>query len=162
MADRTTGARNALPRVFARHVTEREEIYGRVRGVTAVSPAAMDALVGYPYPANVRELKHIIEHAVSNVPDGSAQVNLADLPRNVATVCTLAAADDTLGPGDELEAARRRVERDLIVATLARHSGRVSVAARELGVSRSTLWRMTRKYGVGVDAFQRGPRSEGA
>jgi transcriptional regulator of acetoin/glycerol metabolism len=45
-------------------------------------------------------------------------------------------------------AARERAERDMIVATLARHHGEVSAAARELQISRTTMWRLMKKHGI--------------
>ena len=45
-------------------------------------------------------------------------------------------------------AARERAEREMIVATLARNNGEVSSAAREMQVSRTTMWRLMKKHGI--------------
>jgi transcriptional regulator of acetoin/glycerol metabolism len=45
-------------------------------------------------------------------------------------------------------AARERAEREMIVATLARNNGEVSAAAREMQVSRTTMWRLMKKHGI--------------
>ena len=45
-------------------------------------------------------------------------------------------------------AARERAEREMIVATLAKNNGEVSAAARELQVSRTTMWRLMKKHGI--------------
>jgi transcriptional regulator of acetoin/glycerol metabolism len=45
-------------------------------------------------------------------------------------------------------AARERAEREMIVATLARHRGEISATARELQVSRTTMWRLMKKHGI--------------
>ena len=47
-----------------------------------------------------------------------------------------------------MAAARERAEREMIVATLARHNGEISSAARELQVSRTTMWRLMKKHGI--------------
>ncbi len=49
-------------------------------------------------------------------------------------------------PEGSVAAARERAERDMIVATLARHHGEVSSAARELQISRTTMWRLMKKH----------------
>jgi transcriptional regulator of acetoin/glycerol metabolism len=45
-------------------------------------------------------------------------------------------------------AARERAERAMIVATLARNNGEVAASARELQVSRTTLWRLMKKHQI--------------
>jgi transcriptional regulator of acetoin/glycerol metabolism len=45
-------------------------------------------------------------------------------------------------------AARERAEREMIVATLAKNNGEVSAAAREMQVSRTTMWRLMKKHGI--------------
>jgi transcriptional regulator of acetoin/glycerol metabolism len=45
-------------------------------------------------------------------------------------------------------AARERAEREMIVATLARNHGEVASTARELQISRTTLWRLMKKHQI--------------
>jgi transcriptional regulator of acetoin/glycerol metabolism len=54
------------------------------------------------------------------------------------------AAPEAVGPLERSEA-------NAIRAALRRHDGRLGQAARELGVSRTTLWRKMRKYGLRAD-----------
>jgi transcriptional regulator of acetoin/glycerol metabolism len=49
-------------------------------------------------------------------------------------------------------AARERAEREMIVATLARHHGEISAAARELQISRTTMWRLMKKHAIPTQA----------
>ena len=109
-----------------------------VRGLT---PAAWAALLAYSYPGNVRQLQHVIQRAVA-VARGS-QLDADDLPEEVvAPRLPPMAAEGTVA------AARERAEREMILATLGRHHGEVSAAARELQVSRTTLWRLMKKHGI--------------
>src|SRR5918993_1436926 len=104
--------------------------YGNGR-VSACSPAGWDALLAYDYPGNVRQLQHIIQRAVA-VAQG-AVLETGDLSEEVlASRSAPAAGEGTVA------AARERGERDMLVATLARHHGEISSAARELQVSRTT------------------------
>ncbi len=119
------------------------ERVGPPAGVTGVSAAARAALVAYDYPGNVRQLEHVIQRAVA-VARG-AIVEPADLPEELfapAIDPNAAAADGSVA------AARERAEREMIVATLARNHGEVSASARELQVSRTTLWRLMKKHQI--------------
>jgi two-component system response regulator HydG len=116
------------------------EQYGR-DGVTC-SPAMWDALLTYDYPGNVRQLQHIVQRAVA-IAQGPV-LELADLSEEV-----LARRPAPPVVESTVTAARERAEREMIVATLARHHGEISAAARELQVSRTTMWRLMKKHGIG-------------
>jgi len=105
------------------------------RPVEAFTDPALSALRRYRWPGNVRELSHVVERAV------------------------LMARGATLGPADlHLDSAPVRqelppmtldaIEKEAIVAALARHDGNVATAADELGVSRSALYRRMEKFGL--------------
>jgi DNA-binding NtrC family response regulator len=116
-------------------------LYGAGR-VTGCAPAVWDALLAYDYPGNVRQLQHIVQRAVA-IAQGPI-LELGDMSEEVLVPRgTPAVAEGTVA------AARERAERDMIVATLARHHGEISSAARELQVSRTTMWRLMKKHGIG-------------
>ena len=70
----------------------------------------------------------------------------ADLPEELFAV---RAVDPERGAADgTVAAARERAEREMIVATLSRNNGEVSASARELQVSRTTLWRLMKKHQI--------------
>jgi two-component system, NtrC family, response regulator HydG len=116
---------------------------GRFGGgsVSASTPAATAALLAYTYPGNVRQLQHIIQRAVA-VARGTS-IDVDDLPEEVLAVRTPPAAQE-----GSVAAARERAEREMIVTTLARNNGEVSAAAREMQVSRTTMWRLMKKHGI--------------
>jgi transcriptional regulator with PAS, ATPase and Fis domain len=118
--------------------------FGPAAGVTDVTDAARAALLAYDYPGNVRQLEHVIQRAVA-VARGPV-LEPADLPEELfamrAVDPTAAAADGTVA------AARERAEREMIMATLARNNGEVAASARELQVSRTTLWRLMKKHQI--------------
>ena len=111
---------------------------GSVAGLTA---AATTALLAYSYPGNVRQLQHIIQRAVA-VARGPL-IDADDLPEEVLALRSQPPAQE-----GSVAAARERAEREMIVATLARNSGEVSAAAREMQVSRTTMWRLMKKHGI--------------
>jgi two-component system NtrC family response regulator len=111
-------------------------------GVNDCSPAVWGALLAYDYPGNVRQLQHIVQRAVA-IAQGPI-LDVGDLSEEVL-------APPPAPPVSEgtVTAARERAEREMIVATLARHHGEISSAARELQVSRTTMWRLMKKHGIG-------------
>ena len=115
--------------------------YGRSAGVTACSAAASAIFEAYDYPGNVRQLEHIVQRAVAISRGG--EIEPADLPEEML------AARPAAAPADGgVAAARERAEREMIVATLARNHGEVSATARELQISRTTLWRLMKKHQI--------------
>ena len=117
---------------------------GPPAGVTGLSDPARAALLAFDYPGNVRQLEHVIQRAVA-VAHGTV-VDVADLPEELfagpGVDPQTAAADGTVA------AARERAEREMIVSTLTRNQGEVSATARELQVSRTTLWRLMKKHQI--------------
>jgi DNA-binding NtrC family response regulator len=115
--------------------------YGRGSGVNRCSDAALDVLVAYAFPGNVRQLEHIVQRAVATARSSSIEVD--DLPEELLASSSAAAPSE-----GTVAAARDRAEREMILATLARHRGEISAAARELQVSRTTMWRLMKKHGI--------------
>jgi len=112
------------------------------RDVQEISPEAMQRLVEYDYPGNVRELSNFIERGVA-----LAQGNILDiehLPQSLGALTvrvfkpTMAATPATL-ESQEAEHIRHALE-------LA--DGNRSQAARMLGIDRVSLWRKLKKLGI--------------
>jgi two-component system response regulator AtoC len=118
--------------------------YGAEAGVSAFSDAARSVLLSYAYPGNVRQLEHVVQRAVA-IARGRA-IDLTDLPEELVEPRHpdphVVAADGSVA------AARERAEREMIVATLARNHGEVAATARELQISRTTLWRLMKKHQI--------------
>jgi two-component system, NtrC family, response regulator HydG len=112
--------------------------------VTGYSAAARAALLAYDYPGNVRQLEHIVQRAVAVSRD--SLIDPADLPEELFASRTVDA--QACAAEGSVAAARERAEREMIVATLAKHRGEIAAAARELQVSRTTLWRLMKKHKV--------------
>ncbi len=108
------------------------------RRVSGLSPDAADQLLRYSWPGNVRELGNAIERAVA-LCEGS-RVERDDLPEEVR------AAPPSLLPGDSprtLEA----MEREYILAVLARNGGNRARTAEQLAIGVATLYRKLKQYG---------------
>ncbi|MBA2603018.1 MAG: sigma-54-dependent Fis family transcriptional regulator [Acidobacteria bacterium] len=120
-----------------------EQFLARYGGgvITGCTRRAWDALLAFPYPGNVRELQHTIQRAVA-VARGP-YIEPEDLPEEIIAPRSAAPALE-----GSVAAARERAEREMILATLGRNSGEVSAAAREMQVSRTTMWRLMKKHGI--------------
>jgi len=125
-------------RLLVDHFLER---YGTGTGVEGCSEQAWTLLAAYDFPGNVRQLEHTIQRAVAIARGPRLEPD--DLPEEVVVRPPAVPA-----PEGTVAAARERADREMIVATLARHGGEISAAARELQVSRTTMWRLMKKYGI--------------
>jgi two-component system NtrC family response regulator len=113
---------------------------------------ALTAISHYPWPGNVRELQNRIQRAV--IMADSSCITCADLelPSSLnhdEIRCSVHAVSDGIRfRGGSLKGARETVERELVNDALIRASGNISVAAKELGISRPTFYELMHKLGV--------------
>ncbi|MHB9028001.1 MAG: sigma-54-dependent transcriptional regulator [Candidatus Latescibacterota bacterium] len=114
--------------------------------VTAITPEALDALIKYPFPGNVRELGNIIEQAV--VLSRGDTISARDLPQSVAGHTGAPICEGALGTN--LEDQVSALERASLELAMKEANGNKSAAARLLGVSERKVRYMVKKY-WGVD-----------
>ncbi len=111
--------------------------------ITGIDNEALEILTRYPWPGNVRELMNVIEYAFVVCREGT--ITAAHLPSHIRQPPP-AAGNDTI-PSPSPQAADRRRQ---ILAALERTGGHRGQAAALLGVSRVTLWKWMKKYGIGT------------
>ncbi|MEW6337058.1 MAG: sigma-54 interaction domain-containing protein [Acidobacteriota bacterium] len=128
-----------IPHLIQHFVRRFSTLQGR--RINGVSERAMAGLMAHTYPGNVRELENAIEHAF--VVCGGSVIELEDLPPHLASAAPRPAAADA-----RAMAPLAAAEAGTIRAALERHGGHRGAAARDLGVSRNTLWRKMRAYGI--------------
>ncbi len=104
-----------------------------------IQPVAFEHLKNYNWPGNIRELQHAIERAVIMNENGILQAS--DFPLGVSEP---AAGDDIHFDDYNLQ----RVEKTVIRKAIEKHHGNISHTARELGLTRSALYRRLEKYGL--------------
>ncbi|MDF0667349.1 MAG: sigma-54 dependent transcriptional regulator [Nitrospira sp.] len=107
--------------------------------IRSYTPQAVDVLRAYSWPGNVRELSNRVRRAVVMAEGMDITPYDLDLP-----VEKLQAVDSL----DSLRAAHRRIEMELLVKAISLHRGNLTRMARDLEVSRSTLYRKLRAYGL--------------
>jgi DNA-binding NtrC family response regulator len=106
-----------------------------IAGFEADARAALDA---HAWPGNVRELAHSVERAVLMADPAATTI----ASRNLGLQQSQRPATDT-APQSLDDAERRFIEK-----VLAQHGGDVRLAAQQLGMSRSALYRRLQQYGV--------------
>jgi DNA-binding NtrC family response regulator len=105
-----------------------------------LNPSAMAMLGSYDWPGNVRELQNVLASAMVSGPQRGI-IGSQVLPAHI-TRATAMTARSTLA------AARQEFEERYVRAALARSGGRAAAAARELGISRQGLRKLTTRLGL--------------
>jgi PAS domain S-box-containing protein len=109
-----------------------------------ISEAAMQILLNYSYPGNVRELENILEHALIICRDDT--IEPGHLPDYLLYRRTDRLKDRLPDfPSDDKAGLS---ERERLLATLRKHGWNRSKAAGEMGINRTTLWRKIKKFGL--------------
>jgi len=112
------------------------------RPVEEIAPEAMQRLVEYDYPGNVRELSNFIERGVA-LAQGNV-LGVEHLPQHLGKLTVRVFAPEMAAAPATLEAQ----EKAHILHALKLAGGNRSEAARMLGIDRVSLWRKLKKFGV--------------
>ncbi len=107
--------------------------------ISGYTSEAISAMRAHPWPGNVRELSNRVRRAV--VMAERQEIT----PHDLDFVSEERPTRDSL---DSLRAAHRRIEVELLVRAISLHHGNLTRMARDLEVSRSTLYRKLRAYGL--------------
>lgn len=100
---------------------------------------AIEKLLNHSFPGNVRELQYIIERAVIMADSNLLEAkDLIFSPIEVGTVQSDEHNETTLSA----------VEKNTILRVIEKHSGNITKAARELGLTRTALYRRLNKYDI--------------
>ena len=121
--------------------------------IRGVHPELIETLKAYDWPGNIRELRNEVRRAVI-FSRGGVLTSDALSPQVVEAVAKWQATTEhsSAQPGLAREVAQ--TERETIERMLRRHKFNRSAAARELGISRVTLYNKIRKYGIPLRVIQ--------
>lgn len=114
------------------------------KAIDNIAPQTMNVLLNYFYPGNIRELRNIIEHAFICIKDNTI------LPEHLP--------GELLREGERLNIATTQassldnVEKEWILRVLEETGWRYAETARRLGISRTTLWRRVKSFGIEDDS----------
>lgn len=139
---RLGGARFQLPPLRER--TDRLALINRILeeesalcgGAVQLSGAALECLLGYHWPGNVRQLRHVLRYACA-VCEASV-IQLDHLPESLhGEQTTASAGEPSASP-----------ERQALLDALVRHRWKPTPTAQALGISRATLYRRVHQHGI--------------
>jgi transcriptional regulator of acetoin/glycerol metabolism len=129
----------------------------------ALDEAALKQLLDYPWPGNIRQLKNVLRVAIALCND--AIVRLADLPPQITNWTPeegcrskVETESDMLveatypsiesEPTEDASNMLESAEREALLLALASHCWNITDTAASLGISRATLYRKLKKYGL--------------
>jgi len=112
--------------------------------IRSLAPAALQALVDYDFPGNVRELENLLERAF--VLCHGERIELRHLPEEIVAGRASPGAPALPAAAAATEPSTPEARR--ILEALERHRWNRTEAARSLGMGRNTLWRRMRALGL--------------
>jgi DNA-binding NtrC family response regulator len=125
--------------LLARHFTRIYADKYLKKGVV-LSASAIDKLQMHNFPGNVRELQYIIERAVIMTDTG-------DLQAQDLIFSPIETSSGEIKPS-RVEANLSEIEKNTILRVIDKYSGNISKAAKELGLTRTALYRRLNKYDI--------------
>ncbi len=144
--------------MLSEHFLEDLRRSDRDAAITArsMSDDALDVLLGHDWPGNVRELRNVLERAAT-FADGD-EIQVADLPADMTGKGGYRTAGSVMSDTarlrmpfkDAKELLLSSFEREYVVELLHKHGMNISAAAREAGLDRRHIYRLIRKYEIGL------------
>ena len=107
------------------------------------APAAVQTLLAYSWPGNIRELENKVQRAVIMAQRKVIEPSDLDLE-------TIETSDERPG----LKDARNRTERQMLVDALIKHRGNISQAATEVAISRPTFHSLLTKHHIDAKTYR--------
>lgn len=109
-----------------------------LKNVAGFDDDAQEKLIEYHYPGNVRELQYAVERAVIMSDGNILKANdIIFSPLESAAVVE-----------EEINTDLRAVEKNTILRVIEKHNGNITKAAKELGITRTALYRRLNKYDI--------------
>ncbi|HWF85964.1 MAG TPA: sigma 54-interacting transcriptional regulator [Vicinamibacterales bacterium] len=135
----------ALANYFLREICAAQRVPPKT-----LSRAALSLIAALPWRGNAAELHSLIESIVTSLAGGRG-ISLDDVLAHVQLDGGAAKAPN----GGTLRQARSRFEREYIASVLEHHHGRISEAAKALGIQRTNLYRKMRSLRLSPDRGRR-------
>ena len=128
-----------LIQFFIEKYTVREE-----KTVNSMSSDAIELMMAYHWPGNIRELENAIERAIVLVTTSEIVAN--ELPANVQVIGERRVVDTSKTLNSWIE----NLEEEALRKALLECEVNVSLTARKLGIGRPTIYRKAKKYGLTI------------
>ena len=127
-----------------------------------ISPEAMESIVSYTWPGNVRQLRALCERWV--IIAGGREVTLDMLPPDMGSrhggadpdAATMLAIDESIPMKAAVERATNQLERTYLHRLLKGHQGHLRRTAEAAGITRRTLYTKMKTYGLDANDYRNG------
>ena len=117
-----------------------------------ISSIALQMIMAYPWPGNIRELKNVIESAAVIAEDGF--IEPAQLPGSITGAFNTRSNEISLPVNLSLDERMNEIEKSIIIEAL-RKTGGVQVRATELlGINQRSLWHRIKKHKIDVKSLK--------
>jgi transcriptional regulator with PAS, ATPase and Fis domain len=118
----------------------------------AISSVALQMLMTYAWPGNIRELKNTIESAAVIAEDG--YIEPAQLSGKITGIFQQQPAEFKIPTNSPLDERLKEIEKGIIIEAL-RKTGGIQVRATELlGISQRSLWHRIKKHNINVKSIK--------
>jgi two-component system response regulator PilR (NtrC family) len=136
--------------LLVNHFIEKHKGKAPEKNINGIAKDAMQALLNYHFPGNVRELENAIEYAIAFTAGPVVQQD--DLPKYILEDKKLSQEAQRI-PIMPLKDAKGQFEKSLIIAALVESGGNISEAARLLNVHRQNLQQKIRLLGIDLTSI---------
>jgi PAS domain S-box-containing protein len=117
----------------------------RGKEIQGLSPKAMNILMSYDFPGNIRELENVVEYATVVCKNHWVEKeHLPDTLHQKIDPRKITASEEITGGDPSLEA----VEKDIIYKTLKKNNWNRKLTAAQMGIHPSTLWRKIKRLNI--------------
>ena len=120
----------------------------------SIERAALEKLLAYEWPGNIRELRNAIRAALVLCSD--RVIRVGDLPEDVRTFTAAGRTDGTARAGSLASA-----ERNALLEMMQEQEWNMSRVAAQLGISRNTLYRKIKRHSIVIHPARRAPEVAG-
>jgi transcriptional regulator with GAF, ATPase, and Fis domain len=120
----------------------------------AVSSEALQLLMAYSWPGNIRQLQNVMERAA--VMCAGAQIEPADLPAEIVGSAGPSLPGPNPGSSMSIDDRLREMEKAMVLEALTRTNGLQVKAAELLGINQRSLWHRVKKHGIDVQSIKNG------
>lgn len=122
--------------------------------IPQIEPAVMDYLIRYDWPGNVRELQNVVERMI-NISNGQ-EITLEHLPNEILQfvpqddepIINTKSITSVNKQRERQRKIKAQLEKQKIIDLLHKHGGNISRVAQEMNISRNTIYRKMKQYGI--------------
>ena len=116
----------------------------------SIEAAALQRLLAYPWPGNIRELRNAIRTAIAICDD--RVIHIGDLPLDVRRHGAPRGSSDDDGPGvaPDAQISLQSAERRALVQVIEQHRYNMTLVAEHLMISRNTLYRKIKRHAIPI------------